>query len=83
MGRIQKAATLLGRNYADFINEERWNEQFELPWELFIEQVADTNMRIFMGKGTAKDFKLNDHRRPRTEVRKVHPRGTDIEMSHV
>ena len=53
MSRIQKAATLLGRNYTDFINEERWNEQFDLQWDLFLEQVADTNMRIFMGKGTA------------------------------
>jgi hypothetical protein len=72
MERVELAAKLLFR-YEDFITEARWNEAFDLPMEMFIAQVADANMRIFMGKGFANDYKLTDHRRPMTEIRKVFP----------
>ena len=41
--------------YKDFITEESWNERFDLPLALFLEQQADTNMRIFLGMATDED----------------------------
>ena len=72
MEKVEQAAKLLFR-YDDYITESRWNEDFDLPMEMFVAQVADANMRIFMGKGFANDYKLTDHRRPMTEIRKVFP----------
>lgn len=40
---------------------------------MYLSEVADANMRIFMGKGFAVDYKVTDARRPVTEVRKVWP----------
>lgn len=42
-------------HFKDFITEESWNERFDLPMALFLEQVADTNMRIFLGVPTDDD----------------------------
>jgi hypothetical protein len=36
---------------------------------MFIEEVSDTNMRIFMGMAKGNDYKMEDHRMPRTRVR--------------
>ena len=55
--------------FKSFINEESWNERFDLPLELFLEDVADTNMRIFMGMARGNDYKVEDSRPPRTMVR--------------
>jgi len=66
--------------YDDFIDEERWNATFKLPFQLYLNEVADANMRIFMGKGFAEDYKITDHRRPMTTVRRVHP---DIAESQI
>ena len=41
--------------YKDYVTEESWNERFDLPMDLFLVQVADTNMRIFMDKATDED----------------------------
>jgi len=68
INRIRQAARYL-ENFNDFINEESWNNRFDLPLDMFLEDVADANMRIFMGKGKEEDFKMNDHRIPRTKVR--------------
>ena len=38
-----------------FVNEESWAERFDLPLPLYLEQVADTNMRIFMSMATEED----------------------------
>jgi hypothetical protein len=35
--------------FENFVDEERWNEQFEVKLEMYLTQVASTNMRIFMG----------------------------------
>lgn len=77
--RVEQAAKLLFR-YDDFVTEERWNEEFDLPFEMYLSQVSDSNMRIFMGKGFASDYKITDHRVPRTEVKNLYP-NDDIEMA--
>ena len=38
------------KDYKGFINEgTAWDERFDMSFELFLNQVADANMRIFMG----------------------------------
>ena len=56
--------------YKDYVTEESWNERFDLPMDLFLLQVADTNMRIFMDKATEEDKQVQDSRVPRTTVKK-------------
>ena len=56
--------------YKDYVTEESWNERFDLPMDLFLVQVADTNMRIFMDKATEEDKQVQDSRVPRTTVKK-------------
>ena len=41
--------------------------------DLFLQQTADTNMRIFLGKATEEDKQVQDSRVPRTTVRKPAP----------
>lgn len=43
-------------------------ERFDLPLPLYLEQVADTNMRIFMGMATEEDKQVSEHRVPKTKV---------------
>ena len=56
--------------YKEYVTEESWNERFDLPMDLFLLQVADTNMRIFMDKATEEDKQVQDSRVPRTTVKK-------------
>lgn len=76
---MEQAAKFLFK-FDDFISEERWNEQFDLPFDMYLNDIADSNMRIFMGKGNANDYKVTDHRKPRTEVKIISPYD-DFEMS--
>jgi len=64
--------------YKDYVTEESWNERFDLPMDLFLVQVADTNMRIFMDKATDEDRQVHDSRVPRTTVKKPghHPNNS-------
>lgn len=39
-------------HFKDYLTEESWNERFDLPLPLFLQQVADTNLRIFLGMAT-------------------------------
>ena len=57
-------------HFKDFINEESWNARFDLPYANYLEQVADTNMRIFLGKATEQDKQIQQTRVPKTKVRK-------------
>ena len=41
--------------YKEYVTEESWNERFDLPMDLFLQQVADTNMRIFMDRANEED----------------------------
>ena len=53
------------------MTEESWSERFDLPLALFLEQVADTNMRIFMGMPTDEDKQVSEHRVPKLKVRRA------------
>ena len=55
----------------EFVTEESWGERFDLPLPLYLEQVADTNMRIFMGMPTEEDKQVSEHRVPKLKVRRV------------
>ena len=41
--------------YKDYVTAETWAERFDLPLDLFLQQVADTNLRIFMEMATEED----------------------------
>jgi hypothetical protein len=43
------ACVQLMDKFENFIDEERWNEQFEVKLDMYLTQVASVNMRIFMG----------------------------------
>ena len=60
-------------HFKDFVNEERWNERFDLPLHLYLAQVADTNMRIFLGMARDEDKQIHEHRVPKTRVRREEP----------
>ena len=53
--RVRKAISMI-QNYAEFINEARWDDRFDMPMEMFLDQVADANLRIFMGVPKAQDL---------------------------
>jgi len=53
--RVRKAIAMI-TNYATFINEARWDARFDMQMEMFLDQVADSNMRIFMGMPKAQDL---------------------------
>ena len=58
-------------HHKEFVTEESWGERFDLPLPLFLEQVADTNMRIFMGMATEEDKQVSEHRVPKTKVNRA------------
>ena len=66
--RIKECTRLL-IHFKDFLTEESWNERYDLPLALFLTQVADTNMRIFLGMASEEDKQVHDNRIPRTKVR--------------
>lgn len=70
-GKIQKIkdCTRLLVHFKEYLTEASWNERFDLPLSLYLEQVADTNLRIFLGMATDEDKQVNQHRVPKTKVR--------------
>jgi hypothetical protein len=50
--RVKRCVALL-KNFDAFINEMEWNSRFDLKMDMFLSQVADANLRIFMGMPTA------------------------------
>ena len=60
-------------NYKGWVTEESWNERFDLKLDMFLEQVADTNMRIFMGMQKDSDYQMQCNRVPRTKLVKAMP----------
>lgn len=38
------------------MNEDSWNARYDLNLEMYLEQVASANMRVFMGMPTQKDL---------------------------
>ena len=73
--KIQKVkdCTKMLIHFKDFVSEESWNARFDLPLALFLEQIADTNMRIFLGMATEDDKRVHEHRVPKTKVRRANP----------
>ena len=55
-------------SYKDWVCEESWNDRFELQLDMFLEQVADTNLRIFMGMHKESDMKPLNNRVTRTRL---------------
>jgi hypothetical protein len=53
--KVQRCITLL-KDFKDFIKEAEWNKRFEMSLELFLEQIADANMRIFLGMARPNDL---------------------------
>lgn len=53
--RVRKAIAMI-TNYSTFVNEARWDARFDMQMEMFLDQVADSNMRIFMGMPKAQDL---------------------------
>lgn len=80
MAKIQKIkdCTKFLVHNKEFITEESWNERFDLPLALYLEQVADTNMRIFMGMPKDEDKQVSEHRVPKLKVRRA-----DLEQGNV
>lgn len=74
--RIKDCTKYLIHN-KEFVTEQSWNERFDLPLALFLEQVADTNMRIFMGMPTDEDKQVSEHRQPKLKVRRAQPQHQD------
>ena len=56
MEKISECIKML-QEYGNFVEAETWNERFSVTLEMFLEQVADANLRIFMGMPTAEDLK--------------------------
>lgn len=52
---IRKAENTI-LSYSKFLTEDRWDDRFDMPWEIFLDQVADGNLRIFMGEPKATDM---------------------------
>ena len=55
LAKVQRCVDLL-KGFRDFIKEARWNERFEMSLPLFLEQIADANMRIFLGMARPADL---------------------------
>ena len=67
MNRLQETCRVL-INFKNWVTEESWNERFDLQMDMFLEQVADTNMRIFMGMSNDADRQMSGNRVPRTRL---------------
>lgn len=58
INRIKECAKYLIYNKV-YVNETTWSVRFDLPLPLYLEQVADTNMRIFMNMATDEDKQVS------------------------
>ena len=69
-GKVQriKECTRFLIHFKEFLTEESWNARYDLPLALFLTQVADTNMRIFLGMANEEDKQVHDTRVPKTKV---------------
>ena len=53
--QLQRCITLL-TSFDSFVSEHEWNSRFAISLDLYLDQVADANMRIFMGMPRATDL---------------------------
>jgi hypothetical protein len=81
LDRVQRIVILL-KNFNGFINESEWNKRFEMCLELFMDQIADANMRIFLGMPQPNDLSPKINSVPRqTKVKPVKGGAADEEMN--
>ena len=80
MQSLQDICRLL-MNYQDWVTEETWNARFDLQMDMYLEQVADTNMRIFMGMQTEADMQTQKSRVARTRL--IKPANLDDGLNAV
>mgnify|MGYP006950273915 CR=1 FL=1 len=50
------ACVTLLKSFTNFVDAERWDEQFDISLHMYLEQVASANMRIFMGMPKPTDL---------------------------
>lgn len=72
-----KEGTKIMVHFKQFINESTWNESFDVPWEEYLENVIDTNMRIFMGQAKDEDKHVHGIRNPKPRVRQPNALSAD------
>ena len=58
--RIEETIELI-KGFGDWISESKWDKRFDIKMSLFLDQVADANLRIFMGQASAKDTKVKQY----------------------
>ena len=61
MKRIGECMKMLD-NYQNFVRAETWNARFDITLEMFLDQVADVNLRIFMGMPKPGDLEPRSKR---------------------
>lgn len=54
--------TLL-KNFSNFVDSEKWDEQFDMSLNMYLEQVASANMRIFMGMPKPTDLLVTESKK--------------------
>lgn len=52
-------------DFEDFVTQERWNEQFNCSLNMYLDNQASVNMRIFMGMAKAKDLQIKNANKKR------------------
>lgn len=50
------ACVQLLKNFDNFVDEDRWDAQFDVSLNMYLEQIASVNMRIFMGMPKPTDL---------------------------
>ena len=59
--RIAECMKMLD-DYQNFVRAETWNARFDVTLEMFLDQVADINLRIFMGMPKPNDLQPRSKR---------------------
>ena len=54
--KVKMSATIIS-DFHNFVNEGgNWDDRFDITFDGFVEQIADSNMRIFMGQAQCHDL---------------------------
>ena len=53
------ACVQLLKNFDNFVDQDRWDAQFDVSLDMYLEQVASVNMRLFMGMPKPTDLIQN------------------------
>jgi hypothetical protein len=54
MMKLKEAIDLV-TDFDDFLTENKWKEVFEVPMDAYLDQMADPNLKIFMGFNNMHD----------------------------